>query len=113
MVAQKDPQQDAMPIPERVRLVIALTEVNSRYLRGENRCAGVEIELACALACEKREGASPQLTRDIAELRERLNASENALRAIEAEREWLEDALANYDSAASPAAKARTPGDLQ
>ena len=110
---QKDPEKDAMPIPERVRLVIALTEVNSRYLRGENRCAGVEIELACALACEKREGVSPELTRDIAELRERLNASGNALRAIEAEREWLEDALANYDSAASSAAKTRTPGDLQ
>src|ERR1700694_5594606 len=88
-----------MPIPERVRLVIALTEVNSRYLRGENRCAGAEIELACALACEKREGATPDRTRDIAQLRERLIASENELQAIEAERDWLENELANFDTA--------------
>jgi hypothetical protein len=101
--------QDALPIPERVRLVIALTEANSRYLRGENRCAGVEIELACALACEKREGASPERSQDIAQLRERLSASEAALQAIETERNWLEHELANFDSTAS----GRQPGGLQ
>lgn len=93
------PQQNSMPIPERVRLVIALTEVNSRYLRGENRCAGAEIELACALACEKREGTTPDRTRDIEQLRARLNASENELLAIQAERDWLENELANFDTA--------------
>jgi hypothetical protein len=102
-------QQNSMPIPERVRLVIALTEVNSRYLRGENRCAGAEIELACALACEEREGATPDRTRDIAELRERLDASENELLAIEAERDWLENELANFDTAQS----GKKPGDWQ
>ena len=102
-------QQNPMPIPERVRLVIALTEVNSRYLRGENRCAGAEIELVCALACEKREGTTPDRTRDIVQLRARLNASENELLAIEAERDWLENELANFDTAES----SRKPGDLQ
>ncbi|MDN7180990.1 hypothetical protein M0D69_23940 [Caballeronia sp. SEWSISQ10-4 2] len=105
MASQNNPN----PIPERVRLVIALTEVNSRYLRGENRCAGAEIELACALACEKREGATPDRTRDIAQLRERLRASENELLAIEAERDWLENELANFDTAES----GKQPGDLQ
>jgi hypothetical protein len=103
------PTQNATPIPERVRLVIALTEVNSRYLRGENRCAGAEIELACALACEQREGATPDRTRDIAQLRERLSASENELLAIEAERDWLESALADFDTTES----SRKPGDWQ
>jgi hypothetical protein len=98
-----------MPIPERVRLVIALTEVNSRYLRGENRCAGAEIELACALACEKREGVTPERTRDIAQLRERLKASENELLAIEAERNWLENELANFDTTGSRG----QPGEMQ
>jgi hypothetical protein len=102
-------QQNPMPIPERVRLVIALTEVNSRYLRGENRCAGAEIELACALACEKHEGATPERTRDIAQLRERLSASESELLAIEAERDWLENELANFDTTGS----GKQPGDLQ
>src|ERR1700712_927260 len=91
-----------MPIPERVRLVIALTEVNSRYLRGENRCAGAEIELACALVCEKREGTTPDRTRDIAQLRARLDASENELLAIEAERDWLETGRANFATAHAP-----------
>jgi hypothetical protein len=90
-------------------LVIALTEVNSRYLRGENRCAGAEIELACALACEKREGATTDRTRDIAQLQERLSASENELLAIEAERDWLENELANFDAAGS----SKKPGDWQ
>jgi hypothetical protein len=103
------PPQNPMPIPERVRLVIALTEVNSRYLRGENRCAGAEIELACALACEKREGVTPERTRDIAQLRERLSASGNELLAIEAERDWLENELANFDTSMS----SREPGDWQ
>jgi hypothetical protein len=102
-------QQDSMPIPERVRLVIALTEVNSRYLRGENRCAGAEIELACALACEQREGATPERTQDIVQLRARLDASENELLAIEAERDWLENELANFDTA-GPSKK---PGEWQ
>jgi hypothetical protein len=93
------PQQDAMPIPERVRLVIALTDVNSRHLGGESRRAGAEIELAFALACEKREGVTPERTRDIAQMRERLRACEDALLTIEAERHWLEDALANFDEA--------------
>jgi chromosome segregation ATPase len=90
-----------MPIPGRVQLVIALTEVNSHHLRGENRRAGAEIELECALASEKREGASPDRTRHIAQLRERLTAAESALQAIESERERLEDELANFDTAAS------------
>jgi hypothetical protein len=102
-------EQNSMLLPERVKLVIALTEVNSRYLRGENRCAGAEIELACALACEKRDGATPDRTRDIAQLRARLDASGTELMAIEAERDWLENELASFDTPAS----SRQPGAWQ
>jgi hypothetical protein len=102
-------EQNSMLLPERVKLVIALTEVNSRYLRGENRCAGAEIELACALACEKRDGATPDRTRDIAQLRARMDASETELMAIEAERDWLENELASFDTPAS----SRQPGAWQ
>ena len=86
-----------------------MTEVNSRYPRGENRCAGAEIELACALASEKREGTTPERTRDIVQLRARLDASENELLAIEAERDWLENELANFDTKES----GRKPGEWQ
>ena len=37
------------PIPDRVRLVIALTEVNSRHLSSGARRGGAEIELERAL----------------------------------------------------------------
>jgi hypothetical protein len=90
-------QQDVMPLFERMRLVIALTEVNSHHLRGESRRAGAEIELACALASEQRDGVSPDGTRNIAQLRERLSDAERALQAIESERARLEE-LVNLDA---------------
>jgi len=100
-------QQDAMRLFERMRLVIALTEVNSHHLRGESRRAGAEIELACALAGEKRDGASPDGTQNIAQLRGRLSDAERALQAIESERARLEDELVNLD-AMPPGAKQRS-----
>jgi septal ring factor EnvC (AmiA/AmiB activator) len=92
-------QRNATPFFERMRLVIALTEVNSHHLRGESRRAGAEIELACAVACEKRDGVSSDRTRNIAQLRQYLYDAERALRAIESERAQLEAELANLDSA--------------
>lgn len=100
-------QQNAMPLFERMRLVIALTEVNSRHLRGESRRAGAEIELACALACEQRDGVSNDGTRDIAQLRERLSDAERELRSIEFERAQLESELANLDSTLSDSKQGR------
>jgi chromosome segregation ATPase len=94
-------QRNAASLFERMRLVIALTEVNSHHLRGESRRAGAEIELACALACEKRDGASPDGTREIAQLRERLGEAESALQAIEAERERLAHELDQLDATGS------------
>ena len=79
-------QQDAMRLFERMRLVIALTEVNSHHLRGESRRAGAEIELACALACEKRDGVSPDGTRNIAQLQ-----AQTETRVLIGERDgWIE-----------------------
>ena len=67
----------------------------------ESRRAGAEIELACALACEERDGVSPEGTSHIEQLRERLGEAESALRAIESERERLVNELAQLDSRAS------------
>jgi hypothetical protein len=86
-----------MPLFERMRLVLALTEVNSRHLRGESRRAGAEIELACGLAREKRDGPSHDGMRSVAQLREQLSDAERALQAIEFERALLEDELADLD----------------
>ncbi|MFM0034756.1 hypothetical protein [Paraburkholderia strydomiana] len=94
-------ERDAASASERMRLVIALTEVNSRHLRGESRRAGAEIELACALACEERDGVSQTGTADVEQLRERLSEAERTLLAIESEQQGLVDELARLDSRAS------------
>ncbi|WP_321964586.1 hypothetical protein [Paraburkholderia sp. J7] len=91
-------ERDAASLFDRMHLIIALTEVNSRHLRGESRRAGAEIELACALACEERDGASPEGAAHIEQLRGRFREAESALRAIESERDRLEGELGRLDS---------------
>ncbi|WP_241496014.1 hypothetical protein [Paraburkholderia monticola] len=94
-------ERDAALQFERMRLVIALTEVNSRHLRAESRRAGADIELAWALAAEQRDGVSPEGTANIARLRERLDEAESGLREIESDRERLADELLRLESRAS------------
>lgn len=99
------PERNAALLFERMHLVIALTDVNSRHLSGESRRAGAEIELACALAIEARDGVSPEGATLIEQLRERLSAADSALRAIESDRDRLATELAHLDS--------QTPSDTR
>ena len=85
------------PIPDRVRLVIALTEVNSRHLSSEARRGGAEIELERALEDERLQGPTPVLLARIAEMQSRMSAADAEARMIEAERDWLEQALTHFD----------------
>jgi hypothetical protein len=94
---------------ERMHLIIALTEANSLHLRGENRRAGAEIELACALASAERDGVSQEGAALIEQLRERLGEAEGALRQIESDRDRLANQLARLDSRTSSG----TPGGWQ
>ncbi len=80
-------------IPERVRLVIALTEVNSRHLGSESRRAGIEVVLARVEADWAAGAAGPDAPCQIAMLRADMAEAEAALAAIEAERERLYAAL--------------------
>ncbi|WP_233801510.1 hypothetical protein [Paraburkholderia sp. HP33-1] len=98
-------ERDAASLFERMHLVIALTEVNSRHLRGESRRAGAQIELACALASAERDGVSQEGAAYIEQLRERLDEAECALRAIESERDRLANELAHLDCRASSGAQ--------
>ncbi len=85
------------PIPDRVRLVIALTEVNSRHLRSGARRGGAEIELERALDDERAHGPTPVRLARIVEMQSRLSAADAEARTIEAERDWLEQALTHFD----------------
>ena len=79
-------------------MVIALTEINSRHLRGESRRAGCEIELERALQDTRQGDTSDAVATRVIELRAKLEAADGELRQIEAEREKLEDELANFDN---------------
>ena len=85
------------PIPDRVRLVIALTEVNSRHLRSGARRGGAEIVLERALEDERLHGPTPVLLARSAEMQSRMNAADAEASTIEAERNWLEQALTHFD----------------
>ena len=81
------------PIPDRVRLVIALTEVNSRHLRSEARRGGAEIELERALEDERLHGPTPVLLARIAEMQARSDESHCSTKpvryALEMNKGWF------------------------
>ncbi len=101
MVNDHEPHPLPGPIPPRVRLVIALTEVNSRHLRAETRLIAADIELERALQ-DRRMGAagwdSSALDVRCEYLQQQLNAVRSALQAIETERAWLEQELTVFDN---------------
>lgn len=85
------------PIPDRVRLVIALTQINSRHLSSEARRGGAEIELERALLDQRHGGSTVPSPALIAQLQARMAEADAETRTIEAEREWLEQALTHFD----------------
>jgi len=93
-------QGNVTPISERVRLVIALTQINSDHLRSQSRAAGVEIELEGALAASPPEARTSQQCLNIEMLRERLHEANESMRALEEERARLTAALADLEAAA-------------
>jgi hypothetical protein len=97
------------PIPPRIRLVIALTEVNSRHLGGQTRLAAAEIELERALEDCRQGLVGPALEGHRQQLQQQLDAARHELLVLDAERDWLEQELANFDTE-SPQA---SPGDRQ
>lgn len=83
---------------ERMRLLEALTDVNSRHLLGERHCAGAEIELFGALEEEARGGASPELESRISALRLALDAVQHEQARLADQRIRLERALAGLNA---------------
>lgn len=92
----------AQPLPgliqRRLRLVLALTEVNSRHLSGEMRLAAADIELERALEDGRQGLASPALAGRRTLLQQQLDDARRALLSVEAERSWLEQELTNFDT---------------
>jgi hypothetical protein len=96
-----DPSPDRGPLSERMRLVTALTEINSRHLKGEARRAGAEIALQEAIEAEARRGSggADAARGSVAVLRLRLEEADNELRALEAERTRLDAELSAVERA--------------
>lgn len=78
---------------ERVRIVIALTEANSRHLSGQNRRFGLELVIARVREDAERADAPGGLAEQLAMLREDLASAEAALVLIEEEQLRLYAAL--------------------
>jgi hypothetical protein len=97
------------PIPPRIRLVIALTEVNSRHLGGQTRVAAAEIELERALEDGRLGLDGPALASHRQRLQQQLDKARHELLVLDAERDWLEQALADFDTETPQA----SPGDCQ
>lgn len=101
MISEHQPPSLPGPIPQRVRLVIALTEVNSRHLRAETRVAAADIELEHALQ-DRSAGAAGMdgctMDERCEQLQQQHAAERRALQAIETERAWLEQELTDFDN---------------
>jgi hypothetical protein len=82
---------------ERLRLIEALTDVNSRHLLGERHCAGAEIALFAALERETRDGASTALCTQISALRRALDVALHEQAQLADARTQLEQALSDLD----------------
>ena len=75
----------------------AVVQVFERLVRSEARRGGAEIELERALEDERLHGPTPVLLARIAEMQSRMSAADSEARTIEAERDWLEQALTHFD----------------
>lgn len=94
---------NAPDLAERMRLVVELTDINSRHLLGEGRRGGARFELERACEDLVREGSRPDLEERIAVLRQRLRDAEGELLALEQRRAQLAWALAQWDDAQAAA----------
>jgi hypothetical protein len=93
-------QGNVTPVSERVRLVIALTQINSDHLLGKSRVAGIEIELEGALMAHPLDERTAAQALNVDLLRDRLREANEALRDLEVERARLALALADAEAAA-------------
>ena len=80
-------------LSEHLRLVTAITKINSEHLLAMGRRGGAEIELTRALEDMAASGAAGDEGPQILALRHRLAAAEDDLLAMEQERARLNDAL--------------------
>ena len=81
---------------------VIATDINQAFLDSlatEHRetGGGAEIDLERALEDERLHGPTPVLLARIAEMQARMSAADTEARTIEAERDWLEQALTHFD----------------
>jgi hypothetical protein len=97
------------PIPPRIRLVIALTETHSRHLSAQTRVAAAEIELERSMEDGRLGLNDPAREAQRKQLQQQFDKARDELRVLDAERDWIEQELANFDTEPQQA----SPGDRQ
>jgi hypothetical protein len=97
------------PVPPRIRLVIALTETHSRHLSAQTRVAAAEIELERSVEDGRQGLNEPAHEAHRKQLQQQFDKARQELLVLDAERDWLEQELANFDDDTPQA----SPGDRQ
>lgn len=98
------PRPDTVSLVEaRFRLIEKLMDVNSRQLRCDSALAGADIELARLRRDAAVAGAPPELADQVEAQAQRHAALEGQRQRLVVEREWLDAALAEFDTGEAPA----------
>lgn len=90
---------------ERHEIVLRIIDANSRRLRSENELNGLDIERRVAERDLSADPENVELVARLADLTNTVAALQDDRKRIEAERDWLDQALADLDSASSRAAQ--------
>lgn len=90
------------PMLERHKIVVAIIELNSQQLRCDSAAAGLDVERLTAEREFERSGETPETRAAMDEIAKRTAAIEEKKRKLQVEREWLEQALQEFDASLPP-----------
>ena len=99
MAADGDNRQ---PMLERHKIVVAMIEVNSQQLRCDSQSAGLDVERLTAERDLKEQGDTEAARAALAAIARRTADVEEKISKLQVEREWLEQALKEFDAQLPP-----------
>ena len=99
MAADGDNRQ---PMLERHKIVVAMIEVNSQQLRCDSQSAGLDVERLTAERDLKEQGDTEATRAALAAIARRTADVEERINKLQVEREWLEQALKDFDAQLPP-----------
>lgn len=93
---------------KRHEVVVRIIEANSKALRLTNEINGLDIQRSDAQRQLKRAAPADELDVALTAIQQRMNDLEEQRRKLEIEKEWLEEALANFDDPSSSGSRSKS-----